>query len=164
MDETETKDKLFDALRGFESVMIGTHGNGGSLHARPMALAEIDPAGVLWFVTADDSPKAEEIRHDQHGVVTAQDARLFVSITGRFDLVHDRDRVHAMWKAAWKVWFPDGPDDESLVLVRFEPAIGEYWDQKGWKGLRYVFEAARALVNGDRPATDEAQHAKVPMR
>ncbi len=163
MDEMDQKEKLFDALRGFDSVMLGTRSEQGSLHARPMAIADIDPAGVLWFVTSDDSAKAEEIRHEQRGVVTAQDERLYVSVTGRFDLVHDRERVHALWKPTWNVWFPDGEDDESLVLVRFEPEIGEYWDNKGIKGLRYVFEAARALVNGDRPATDETQHAKIPL-
>ncbi len=164
MDEMDQKEKLFDALRGVASVMLGTRSEQGSLHARPMAIADIDPAGVLWFVTSDDSAKAEEIRHEQRGVVTAQDERLYVSVTGRFDLVHDRERVHALWKPTWNVWFPDGEDDESLVLVRFEPEIGEYWDNKGIKGLRYVFEAARAFMNGDRPATDQGQHAKVPLR
>lgn len=159
MDEIDDKQKLFDILRGFDTLMLGT-----AQHARPMAVADIDPAGVVWFVTAEESPKVDEMRTDPRAVVTGQSSRVFVSVSGHVDVVRDRDRIRALWKAAWKAWFPKGPDDPTLVLVRFDPLVGEYWDQSGTRGLRYVFDAAREMMNGERPAEGRDQHAKVPIR
>ena len=47
-------------------------------------------------------------------------------------------------------------------MVEVVPTAAEYWDQKGGKGLAYLFEAARAYVKGTTPDTnDDHQNAKV---
>lgn len=164
MDEVETKKVLVDALKSFGTVMVGTTLADGTMHARPMAVADVDDQGVLWFATERESPKAQEVKLDAHGLVTAQSARVFVSLSGTFSFVHDRARIEALWKPDWKVWFPNGKDDPNIALMRFSPAIGEYWDNSGAKGFRYLFEAARALVAGERARPNgKDSHAKVNL-
>src|SRR5690606_6050132 len=152
MDDERTK--LIDVLRGFSTVMVTTTAENGTLHARPMAVAEVDDQGELWFVTSSESEKTGEVKRDHRAVVTGQSSSPYASVSGRLDLIHDRERVHALWKEAWKVWFPEGKDDPSIVLMRLRPEIGEYWDNSGIQGVRYLFEAARALLDGERPQDD----------
>jgi general stress protein 26 len=157
------KKKLIDVLRGFDNVMVTTTAENGSLHARPMAVAEVDDNGELWFVTYASSEKTDEVRTDGRGVVTGQSKAAYASVSGALDIIHDRERVHALWKDTWKIWFPKGKDDPNIVLMRLRPEIGEYWDNTGANGVRYLFEAARALLDGERPRDDRSRHAKVPM-
>ena len=162
--DPDTRHKLIEILQKFDTVMVVNEGRDGTLHGRPMAVADITPSGELWFVTSRDSEKAREVAEEARTVVTGQQHGAYVSITGRMDVVNDRERVHALWKDAWKVWFPNGVSDPEIVLLRLDPDAGEYWSTGGTAGIRYLFEAAKALVNGDRPATTEPeQHAKVAM-
>jgi general stress protein 26 len=167
METTDVRKKLIDTLRQYDTLMVTTTATNGSMHARPMAIAEIDETGEVWFVTGDDTPKIDEVMKDARAVVTGQEKGRYLSLTGRIDVIKDREKVHALWKESWKAWFPDGKDDPTIVLMRLRPEIGEYWDNRGTKGVRFLFEAARALLNGqpadERIDKDPKQHAKVPL-
>ncbi len=71
--------------------------------------------------------------------------------------------IDRLWSEPWRVWFPDGKDDPNLVLLKVEPTGGEYWDNSGLEGMKYVFEGLKAVLKGERPETDATQHAKVAM-
>lgn len=166
MEEHEIKEKLIETLRAFDTVMVTTTGEGGKMHARPMAVAEVDDDGEVWFVTSKDSGKVGEIKSDARAVVTGQKSGRYCSLSGRLDPMHDRERVHALWKESWKAWFAGGKDDPSIILMRLRPEIGEYWDERGTQGIRYLFEAARAMLDGrsvDERVDDPELHAKVPL-
>lgn len=148
----------------FDNVMLSTTLSDGALHSRPMAVAEVDEQCTMWFVTSTDTAKVAEANADARGAVNAQDGHLFLSMSGALSIVHDRARIEAMWKPAWEVWFPNGKDDPTITLMRFAPQAAEYWDNTGVKGVRYLFEAAEALLKGERPQpSDKDQHAKVSL-
>lgn len=162
--EVDVKQRLIDGLKKFDNVMVTTRAENGTMHCRPMAVAEVDERGVVWFVTSKDSAKTHEASEDSRAGVTGQASGIYVSLSGRLDVVNDPDRVRSLWKEAWKVWFPEGKDDPSICLMRLTTEIGEYWDNRGANGVRYLFEAAKALLDG-RPASpnDPKQHAKVAL-
>ncbi len=62
------------------------------------------------------------------------------------------------------MWFPKGPDDPDLVLLSVEPEIAEFWDVGGIKGLRYLFDAAKAYVTGDRVAIEDESDIHARLR
>ena len=64
-----------------------------------------------------------------------------------------------MWKEAWKIWFPIGKSDPNIALLKFTAHEGEYWDNAGMQGLKYVYDAAKAYVTGERhkPTTHSMQ-------
>lgn len=164
----DVRAKLLDTLKSIDTAMVATYSpDTRTMHARPMALAEIDGAGELWFITSKTSGKVEEARGDSHALVTAQSKLAFVSISGRIDVLVDPERTKTLWKESWKAWFPNGPTDANICLLRVRPEIGEYWDERGFSGLRYLFEAAKAIATGET-IPEEAisrpdQHAKVAM-
>lgn len=160
MAEISKTKHLNELLESFDTAMLLTR-DGEENHGRPMAVAEIEGADTIWFVTSSDSPKTEEIRSDARVSVTFQSERKFVALSGRSALVHDRARIEALWKEAWRVWFPKGKDDPTIALIKVTVEDAEFWDNAGGKGIRYVFEAAKALINGERAEPVPGAHGRV---
>lgn len=162
---TSPDTKLRELLEEFGVAMLVTRTADGSLRGRPMALAEVEPGGTLWFATDRHSGKVDELARDGHVVVTMQSRTKFVSLSGMAAAVDDRERISRLWEAEWKVWFPGGKDDPNIVLLRVDGSAGEYWDNSGTSGLKYLIEAGKALLTGSRPDVegDPKVHGKVDL-
>ncbi len=162
---TPPETKLQDLLEDFDVAMLATRTAEGQLRARPMVLAEVEPDGTLWFLTDRRSAKIEELKRDYQVGVTLQSSSRFVSISGTAAPVEDRQRVARIWKAEWQAWFPGGKDDPNLVLLRVDGHAGEYWDNSGTAGVKYLVEVGKALLTGTRPDVDRDPkvHAKVEL-
>ncbi len=162
---TTPDDKLRELLTEFDTAMLVTRTAEGQLRARPMAFAAVDPDGTLWFVTERHSGKVDEIAKDNHVNVSMQTARKFVSVSGTAAPVDDRAKVAEVWKEAFKVWFPGGKDDPNLILLRVTGDAGEYWDNSGTSGIKYLIAAGRAYLSGTRPDVDNDPkiHGKVNL-
>ena len=160
--DAEKREHLRELIKGFRTAMFVTRTPSGALRARPLAIAD-NRAEDLYFATSMDSPKVKEIEADPHVNVCMQDADQFVSLSGTARIATDRELIDKMWSEAWKVWFPQGKDDPALCLVVVDVLDAEYWDQSGAKGLRYLFDAAKAYVTGTplQSPSDEAQNAKI---
>lgn len=157
--------RIHELLSDFDTAMLVTHGRQSAAHGRPMAIAAIEPDCGLWFFTGRDSAKVHEIEDDQHVLIVCQDEhRRYVSLTGTAELIPDRAKARALWKESYQTWFPRGIDDPNLLLIFVRPEAAEYWDTQGFKGIRYVFEAAKAYATGTTPHIEEGeQHGKVML-
>lgn len=113
--------------------MLTTRDAEGSLHSRPMGTRKIETDGALWFFTADDSGKVEEIYHDQRVNVSYvnPDRQIFVSVAGQAVVTHDRGKIRELWTPVLKSWFPDGADDPHLALLRIDIQGIDYWEGPG---------------------------------
>lgn len=160
---TDPRQKLQDLLERFSQAMLVTRTETGDLRARPMALAEVDEGGDLWFATALDSPKIEEIHANRNVCVTFQDKSHYLSVSGLARCVRDRDRIDELWQELWRVWYPQGKDDPSLTLLVVEAHTAEYWDNSSIEGLKYLFKAGKALLKGTRVEVDPDQHHRVAL-
>jgi general stress protein 26 len=151
----DTREKLQSLLRDFDSAMLVTRRVDGTLRSRPMAVAEVEDGGDLWFITEKSSGKMEELAGDSHVNVSMQSRNKFVSISGTATVHDDRGKVSELWSESWKVWFPGGKDDPNLVLLHVHATDGEYWDNSGAQGIKYLLKAGRAYLAGDRPNEDD---------
>ena len=139
-----TQEKLIDLIHDFDNAMLVTKSDGGALVGRPMAIAEATEEGVLWFVTM-------------------QSSRKFVTLSGECQVVDDQAKIDALWKEVWKVWFPGGMSDASIVLLKVVATEGEYWDNSGVAGLKYLIKAGKAYLQGERAQTDASVNASVSL-
>ena len=157
--------KLRELLGEFSVGMLVTRTPAGQLRGRPMALAEVEADGAVWFATDRHSGKLDELAEDNHAAVTLQSGSKFVSLSGTAAPVEDRERVRRLWKTEWKVWFPGGADDPNLVLLKVDGHAGEYWDNSGASGLKYLIAAGRAVLTGTKPDVggDPKVHGKVTL-
>ena len=74
-----------------------------------------------------------------------------------------RGEFIGVWSETWRVWFPEGKSDPQICFVFIAPLSGEYWDQSDVKGLKFLFDVASALVQGEKPQPDHNQNAKVAL-
>jgi general stress protein 26 len=160
MYEQATEQEFEEVLGEFEIAVLTTRGSDGHFHARPMALQGHPRSDALWFATSRDSEKCRHIREDaQVGLSFHEGARDadYLSISGRAELVEDRVKMHELWDASWRAWFPDGPDQEDLVLIRVIPEHAEWVKPRGGK-LKVLATMARNAVTGSReePAEKKA--------
>jgi general stress protein 26 len=159
----DTREMLHDLLTDFDTAMLVTHAPDGSLHARPMAVAQVEPGGDLWFVTDRSSGKIDDIHADAHVNVSMQGGGKFVSLAGRAAVVEDRRKVDEIWNEHMKVWFPAGKDDPRLVLLRVDADEGEFWNNSGLNAAKYLFKAGVAYLRGERPTNDRTEHGKASL-
>ena len=157
MSQTQ-KQKFRDLLSEFETAVLITHGPGDHWRARPMAIAEVDGNGDVWFLTSRESAKVHEIGRDTEVQVVCQNGwTSCVSLRGRATLERDPIKIHALWRAAYRVWFPLGVNDPDIILIHVTGEEGEYWDNQGVNRLTYAFQAVKAMATGTKPEISEGK-------
>ena len=149
-----------DILRTFDNAMLVTR-NGNQLRSRPMAIADVEDDGSVWFLTSVDSGKLAEITEHPDANVALQDGQRFLSISGKTMCTRDRSRRKELWSPAYSVWFPEGVEDPSLTVLAIQPTMAEYWDNSGINGMQVLFELGKSLVTDEQPQFDDAVHRKV---
>jgi general stress protein 26 len=158
---SESREHLREIIDSFDTAMLVTRAPDGGLRSRPLAIADAEPDGELYFATHIDSGKIDEIEADARVNVSMQGKTKFVSVTGRARIERDRTLIARLWEDSWRIWFPQGKDDPGLCLLHIEPEEAEYWDNSGARGLRFLFDAAKALLQRTTPVEREGQNAKV---
>lgn len=159
----DNQQSLYDLASSFRNAMLVTRGLDGSLHARPMAVAELEPDADAYFSTSLESPKIAEIEANPEVLVTFQSRAEFATIQGRATVVRDPAQIDRLWSEDWRVWFPKGKDDPNLCLLKISADRGEYWDTSGLEGLKFAFESVKARLAGRTPQKSEVQNAKVEL-
>ncbi len=153
--------RLGELIKDIHIAMLSTVADDGTLRSRPMGTQQIDLLdGVLWFFTSSESPKADEIIHRKQVNLSysSVEKQRYVSISGPAHLVRDRAKVKALWKPAAKIWFPDGVDDPTLILLRVEVVNAEYWDSPSSKMVQLYGMAKYALTGKKNSELGENIH------
>ena len=160
---TDSKHHLQALIANFDIAMLVTHTADG-MYARPMAIACFNDGVDAYLVTHIDSIKVDEISANPLALLTFQSDKKFASVRGDIAVTQDRHLIEKVWKEVWKVWFPLGKSDPTIALLKFTAHEGEYWDNAGLLGLKYIYKAAKAYVTGEAPqSSGNAQHAKVSL-
>lgn len=156
--------EFVQVLGSFNCAMLATHSLEGEMRARPMIVAQVDGEHAMWLISDIHSEKIEELGKDARVSLTMQKDNMFASLSGKAEVVRDTEKVKGLWSEPWRVWFPKGPEDSSIVLLRVQPEHGEYWDNAGLSKAKYLYRAAKAYISGERPKMDESLHGKVELR
>lgn len=121
----------------------------GRLTSRPMTLQEVEFDGDLWFFAERDSTPVQHITASPEVNVGVGSGGTWVSLTGDAVVVGDAAKKRELWNSAVEAWFPQGPDDDSVVLIKVEADSAEYWDAPGGR-LATAFSFVKAKVTGER--------------
>jgi len=104
----EGAQKLYDLIKDVKICMMATIEPDGTLHSRPMYNQEADEAGELWFFTYLQSPKTTEVSKDNHVnlAYANPDKQHYVSVSGRAEIVRDKQKIAEKWTESMRTWFP----------------------------------------------------------
>jgi general stress protein 26 len=96
---------------------------GKPFSTRPMAVQEVDDDGSLWFLSANDSYKNDEIEKDFAVQLLFQGSNYsdFLNLYGTATISEDKGKIKELWKPILKTWFTEGVDDPRISVIRLYP-------------------------------------------
>jgi general stress protein 26 len=157
-------DRVWDIIEQAGAGMLTTRFAGG-LRARPLEPRPDRQAELIWFVTDVRGLKDDEIQAHAEVclVIVNARAKAYLSISGRAQVLRDPAQAAAIWKKTDDVWWPGGPDDPNVRVLRLEPQTAELWDGPASAAVA-AFEFAKARMTGEKPNLGEKRKVTVPLR
>ena len=155
-------DRVWDIIEKVHVGMLTTRFAGG-LRARPLDARPDRDEGIIWFVTDVRAGKDDEITAAPDVCLTFVDAsdKAYLSVGGRASLARDPAKAAQIWKKMDDVWWPGGPNDPNVRVLRVEPHTAELWDGPGT--VVAAFEFAKWRLTGAKPKVGEERKKTVPM-
>ena len=134
----------------------------GKLRSRPMHAMPDREAGYLWFITDHRGAKDEEIRAAPDVCLGFADtaSNTYLSMTGRAEMLHDVAKARELWCTETQAWWPKGPTDPDVRVLRVTPKEAEYWDARG-NSVTVALKLFAARLSGHPP--DLGGNKKVQM-
>jgi general stress protein 26 len=149
LTQQEAIEKIKELAEAIKLCMFCTNLTQQPFETRPMSAQEVDEAGNIWFFSAVESNKNEEINNDNRVQLLFSDAGKahFLSVYGTATVIKDREKTEELWNVFVKAWFQEGKDDPSLTLIRMRPESAYYWDTKYGKMIS-LLKIAASVVTG----------------
>jgi general stress protein 26 len=163
MSKDDSIDRVWEIIEKAGVCMLTTRSAGG-LRARPLEARPDRDAGLIFFVTDIRSAKEDEIEASPDvGLVFIDSGdKAYLSITGRACVMRDTGKTKMVWRKTDEVWWPGGPDDPDVCLLRIEPLTAELWDGPA-SAIVTAFEFAKARLTGEEPKLGENRKVTVKM-
>jgi general stress protein 26 len=157
------RDRVWEILERSPVGMLTTCFQDG-LRARPLDARPNRPTGDVFFVIDVRGLKDDEIRAKPDVCFTVIDAdqHAYLSITGRATILSDEALLRKIWKRSDDVWWPDGPQDENVRILRLEPKTADLWDGPANSAVA-AFEMSKARLTGDEPDLGENRKVSFEM-
>ncbi len=121
--------KLVAMIEALEVGMLTTEDKSGHLRSRPMVTQRAEE-DVLWFLSAKDTPKILEVQKDSEVNVSYADPNneVYISVSGVASAFQDPEKIRELWSSTAQRWFPGGPDDHSITILKVKITQAEFWD------------------------------------
>jgi len=122
--------------------------SGQPFATRPMSVQQIDGQGQLWFLSASDSKKNQELASDPRVQLLFQASAHsdFLSLHGTAAVTTDKAKIKELWQPLLKTWFTDGIDDPRITVIQVRPEGGYYWDTKHGRAVAFAKMAVGAMT------------------
>jgi general stress protein 26 len=150
---------LRDLIKDVKFAMLTTRAVDGTLTSRPMTTLQTEFDGTLWFMLAADSLMASDIEQRSKvnlGYAEPQ-AGHYVSVSGTAEVVRDETKTRELWNPMYETWFPGGPEDPNLALLKVEITSADYWETPQGDPKR-LYEA---LEKRDAAAVGQQTHLEL---
>lgn len=159
----EALDRIKALLADMDVAMLTTESSDAELRSRPMTLEKRDFDGELYFLASSSMTARKDIAASPRVNVSCADSKghRYLALSGDAEWLDDRERIRAMWRAWYSAFFPGGPEDPGLGLIRIKVTWAEYWDSPGTMAL--VWSLAKSVVTGGHPETATEHHGSVRL-
>ena len=94
---------------------------------------QVEWDGQSWFFAPTDGRLVSELRADPAAVAAyrAEEGFTFVSVSGRATLETDEELKERYWLDELERWFPNGPSDPKVTLIRLDAEHADWWTEEG---------------------------------
>lgn len=146
-DPTDDRAKVADLIKGFRFAMFTTQHPDGRLTSRPLTVQEAEFDGDLWFLVSKASAPLPDLTGTTQANVSLSSDESWVSLSGIARLVENRRKVEELWNPMISAWFPGGPEDPDVGVLKFIAESAEYWDSPG--RIATAFQLVKAKLTGE---------------
>ncbi len=102
------------------------------------------------MTTSDDDDRrrvAELVDAERTAMLTTTAPDGTLVSRGDAEVVEDAGRKRELWNGGAEAWFPDGADDDRVVLLAVRGESAEYWDTPGGR-VATLLSFAKAKATG----------------
>ena len=152
-----TPEQVIEAARGttdgLEYCVLITQGESGWASARVMQHYGPEADLTIWFGTSPKTRKAREVTKDNRVAVAFQNDKEEAGATflGTAHLIDDLDLRRKYWRQGWEAFWPEGPEGDDYVLIRFTPSRIEVFNARRGVAPQPIGLKAGAVVReGER--------------
>ena len=152
----EAVQKFKQLVKDVNVCMFTTMNDNFEIFSRPMVTAEVDDQGNAWFFTNEFSEKVHEISRDNsvNLIYSNPKTNTYVNVKGTCTVVVDRSRINELWTPMLKAWFPQGPDDSKLCLLKVITENAYYWDHSS-SNMSVFFSMLKAIAKKEKIESGE---------
>lgn len=121
-------------IKKIDICLFTTSADSGQLHTRPMSNnGQVGWEGTSWFFAPGDGRLVAELEAESQAVAAyrAGDSYDFISISGRATLETDPELKERYWLPDLERWFPNGPGDPNVTLIRLDAEHADWWTGEG---------------------------------
>lgn len=143
------REEFFARLDKTPYCMLVTHDVSGGMHVRPMTTQLAEDAGQIWMFLGADSETVTDVAANPNVLLTYADTAdsAYVAVRGHGTVLRDPVKAKEMWSKLAEAWFPGGPEDPNLALLRITIASAEQWEPPNGKVLQFLEIAAAAITH-----------------
>ncbi|AMN48694.1 MULTISPECIES: pyridoxamine 5'-phosphate oxidase family protein [unclassified Psychrobacter] len=130
MSKQEQMDKLQAMVNDIKYTMMTTRTHEDHLHSCPMNTTETSiGAKEIWFIGHSPSETVDNIKKNPEVnlAYVSQDDKNYLSITGKAELVEDKEKLDELWSVLYNAYFEQGKEDPKVQLIKVVPHGAEYW-------------------------------------
>src|SRR5262249_27015208 len=148
-------DRVWQVVKKIGTCMLVTS-TGEGMRARPMHALPDRDAGCIWFLTDRRGAKDDEIKDGPVVCLAFSDtaSNTYLSITGGAEVLQDVVRAKELWSNEAQAWWPRGPTDPEVRVLRVIPDSAEFWDARG-NSITVALKLAAARMTGRTPDLGE---------
>lgn len=134
--------KFWEAVKSDRTMMLGLV-DAEEAHTRPMTAMLDGEVGPIWFFTARDTSIVAALSEGSRAIATfaSKNHGLFAAIHGDLAVDNDRAVIDRLWNPFVAAWYEGGKGDPRLVLLRFDAAEAQIWENASslLAGIRMLF-------------------------
>jgi general stress protein 26 len=147
----EAIEKLRTLTESTPTCMFGSGLDVVPMHLCPMQVQQVDHQGCLWFFSGADSVHNRQIATDPrvHLIFGNSSKIEYLTVFGNADISKDPAKAKELWSKFVEAWFPQGPDDPNLTLLRVRPITSHFWDTENGKLVTFAKILTSAITGSD---------------
>ncbi|MGP4712603.1 MULTISPECIES: pyridoxamine 5'-phosphate oxidase family protein [unclassified Psychrobacter] len=130
MSKQQQMDTIQAMVNDIKFTMMTTRTHEDHLHSCPMNTTETSiGAKEIWFIGHKPSETVDNINNNPQVnlAYVSQDDKNYLSITGKAELVEDREKLEELWSVTYNAYFEKGIDDPEVQLIKVVPHGAEFW-------------------------------------
>ncbi len=153
----EEHDAIWKAIEDAKIGFLSTFTRDGGPQARPLTTQKVE-GGTIWFFIDREGDTTHQVGGNPRVLLTYADssASFYASLAGKAQVVVDVEKAREMWSKIAEAWFPGGPEDPRLGLLRVDVDHGETWEPTTNKLFQFMSIAAAAITH--TPPKLEGEH------